>query len=73
MTEASLLESPIGHPMTVRMILFEGPRERCGELGLHKGDRLVVDGREGELLLIRKDAARTLRCPVELARFVEVE
>lgn len=57
----------------MRMILFEGLRDRCGELGVREGDRLVVDGREGDSLLIRTDSSGALRCPTEVARFVEVE
>lgn len=69
----SLLESRVGQNTTVRVILFECLRERCAELGLHQGDRLVVDGRDRDSLVIRKGAGSALRCPVELARFVEVD
>ncbi|MFW6330379.1 MAG: hypothetical protein ACOC3J_01510 [Gemmatimonadota bacterium] len=57
----------------MRAILFECLRERCAELGVREGDRLVVDAREGEWLLVRKGAGDGVRCPVDLARFVEVE
>jgi hypothetical protein len=69
----SLLESDVGRSATVRVILFEGLRERCAELGLREGDRLVVDGRERESLVLRRGTGVPIRCPVELARFVEVE
>lgn len=69
----SLLDSRVGRDATVRVILFECLRERCAELGLHEGDRLVVDGRDRESLSIRKGAGDSLLCPVELARFVEVD
>jgi hypothetical protein len=69
----SLSASAVGTSATVRVILFECLRERCAELGLREGDRLVVDGRDRESLLIRNGAGGAVRCPVELARFVEVD
>lgn len=69
----SLLDSRVGRSATVRVILFEGLRDQCAELGLREGDRLVVDGREAESLVIRSGSGVPLRCPVELARFVEVD
>lgn len=69
----SLLDSREGKGITVRVILFECLRERCAALGLREGDRLVVDRRERESLVIRKGPGVSFRCPVELARFVEVD
>jgi hypothetical protein len=69
----SLLDSRVGGAATVRLILFEAVRERCGELGLHEGDRLMVDGWDADGLRIRNGAADPLHCPAEVARFVVVE
>jgi len=56
----------------VETILFECLRERCDALGIHEGDRLVVETREGESIVLRTDDAHRLRCPADVARFVEV-
>lgn len=69
----SLSTSAVGRSATVRAILFECLRERCAELGLREGDRLIVDGRDRESLLLRNGAGCTVRCPVAVARFVEVD
>jgi len=68
----SLLESRPGRTATVETILFECLRERCDALGIHEGDRLVVETREGESIVLRTDDAHRLRCPADVARFVEV-
>lgn len=69
----SLLSSRVGRAAIVRVILFDSLRERCGELGVREGDRVVVTGRDGDSLLIRKRAGPELRCPCEIARFVGIE
>jgi hypothetical protein len=68
----SLAEIEPGQAVTVRRILFECLRRQCGELGLHEGDRLSLGGWRGEAILVRTGEGASLRCPTELARFVEV-
>jgi hypothetical protein len=69
----SLAEVGRDEAAVIRRILFEGLRERCGDLGLREGDRLVSGGCVGETLLLRTREGGSLRCPSALARFIEVE
>lgn len=69
----SLAEIAPDQTVRVRRILFDCLRERCGDLGLHEGDRLRDGGWDGSVLLARRDDGGSVRCPVELARFVEIE
>lgn len=69
----SLAELGPDQTVRVRRIFFDGPRRQCGALGLHEGDRLSGGRWEGASLLVRTGDGGSVRCPVELARFVEVE
>ncbi len=69
----SLAEVPSNGAVTVRRILFDCLRRRCGELGLHEGDRLHLGERDGESLIVRRGDGGSVRCPTEVARFVEVD
>lgn len=69
----SLAEVTEEQTVAVRRILFDGLRVRCGDLGLHEGDRLSLARREGEALLVSTGDGRWVRCPAQVARFVEVE
>lgn len=68
----SLAEVGLDRTVAVRRILFECVRDRCAELGLGEGDRLSVSERAGGGVLVRAGDGRTVRCPTDLARFVEV-
>lgn len=58
--------------VTVRRVLFECVQARCAELGLREGDRVRVGGGRHSTRVLRRMDRRVLRCPAELARFVEV-
>jgi len=58
--------------VTVRRVLFECLRARCAKLGLREGDRVDVRGRRHSSRVLRTADGRLVRCPPELARFVEV-
>jgi hypothetical protein len=69
----SLAEIAPDEVVTVRRILFECLQEHCAELGVQEGD-LVSVGEDGSpALVLRKRDGQVVRCPPELARFVEVE
>lgn len=69
----SLAELGPEQTVRVRRILFDGPRVRCGDLGLHEGDRLEVGWWEGGAVVVRRHDGGSVRCPAEVARFVEIE
>lgn len=69
----SLAEIAPNQMVTVRRILFDCLRERCGDLGLREGDRLKLGRWEGEVVVVRMGSGAVIRCPAELARFVEIE
>lgn len=66
--------------VTVSRIFFECLESHCAELGVREGDRLSVVRQHplGVLrgdtpgLLFRTPDGRLVRCPPELARFIEV-
>ncbi len=69
----SLAELGPEQTVRVRRILFDGPRTRCSDLGLREGDRLELGRWEGGALVVRRRDGGSVRCPAELARFVEIE
>jgi hypothetical protein len=71
-TVANLAGADTGERFVVRRILFDGPRAQCGTWGLQAGDRveLVERGRGG--VLVRDVAGRLIRCPLDVACYVEV-
>lgn len=68
----SLAEVGPDQMIAVRRILFECVRDRCAELGVSEGDRLSVSERAGGGVLVRAGDGRAVRCPTDLARFVEI-
>jgi hypothetical protein len=68
----SLAEIAPGQTVTVRRILFEVPRLRCGDLGLYEGDRVRLGRRDGEALVLRRRDGGCIQCPADVARFIEV-
>ncbi len=68
----SLAEVAPDEVVTVRRVLFECLQARCAKLGLREGDRVSVRGRRYSTRVLRKPDGRLVRCPPELARFVEV-
>lgn len=71
-TVANLAGADTGERFVVRRILFDGPRAQCGTWGLQAGDRveLVERGRGG--VLVRDVAGQLIRCPLDVACYVEV-
>jgi hypothetical protein len=71
-TVANLAGADTGERFVVRRILFDGPRTQCGTWGLQAGDRveLVERGRGG--VLVRDAEGRLIRCPLDVACYVEV-
>lgn len=72
-TVRSLAQVALDEPVAVRRIVFDGVRARCSELGLAEGDRLRVEDRDGEWVRLRRFGGGEVRCPEDLARFVEVD
>ncbi len=76
----SLAEVAPDEVVIVRRILFECLESHCAELGVREGDRLSVVGEspysvvggDTPALLFRTPDGRLVRCPPELARFIEV-
>ena len=69
----SLAEVTSDEVVTVRRILFECIRARCAELGVEEGDFVRVGDDGARTLTLRRPDGRIVRCPQELARFVEVQ
>ena len=69
----SLAEATLNEVVTVRRILFGCLQAHCAELGVHEGDVVRVADDGSEALTLRSSDGRVVRCPPELARFVEVE
>jgi len=72
-TACSLAEASPEQSVAVRRILFEFPREWCRSLGIMEGDRLRAGAREGGAILVRRSDGRSVSCPADLARFIEIE
>ena len=76
----SLAEIAPDEVVTVHRILFECLESHCAELGVREGDRLSAVGEHpfsvvgGDIraLLFRTPDGQLVRCPPELARFIEV-
>jgi len=68
----SLMDVMPDEVVTVRRVLFECLQAHCAELGLREGDRVRVGGGRRSTRLLRTADGGLLRCPPELARFVEV-
>lgn len=58
--------------VTVQRVLFECLQARCEKMGLREGDRISVRGCHCSTCELRAADGRLVRCPLELARFVEV-
>ncbi len=68
----SLAEVPPDEVVTVHRVLFECLQAHCDGLGLREGDRVSVGGELNSTRVLCKADGRLVRCPLELARFVEV-
>jgi hypothetical protein len=68
----SLVDVAPGETVMVRQIVFESPRTYCAELGVHEGDRVTRLESGLSTVLVREASGRVVRCPPDLARFVEV-
>ena len=69
----SLAETTSDEVVTVRRILFECIKAHCAELGVHEGDLVRVGDDGAPTFTLRRHDGRIVRCPPELARFVEVQ
>ena len=69
----SLVEAIPGQDVTVRRILFDCPKQCCRSLGICEGDSLRPGTRNGEAILVRRGDGRSVPCPADLARFIEIE
>lgn len=69
----SLAEASPNQTVTVRQILFDYPRARCHSLGITEGDRLRPGARSGEAILLYGLDGRSIPCPADVARFIEIE
>ena len=69
----SLADATTDEVVTVRRILFGCLQAHCAELGVHEGDLVRVADDGSSTLTLRSSDGRLVRCPPELARFVEVE
>ncbi len=70
---ADVGEMEVGTGFVVRRILFDGPRARCGGCGLGVGDRAELVERNHASVVVRVAGGRLVRCPLDVACFVEVE
>lgn len=76
----SLAEIAPDEVVTVSRILFECLESHCAELGVREGARLSVVGErpvsvvggDTPAMLFRTPEGQLVRCPPELARFIEV-
>ena len=69
----SLAETDPDEMVAVRRIVFDCVRARCADLGLAEGAAVRVDERTGDWVRVRPVGGVEVRCPAELARFVEVD
>lgn len=69
---SSLLLAPLHHEVAVTWIGFDSIRDRCAELGIAEGTRLVVRERCGAHVVVHDDAAAPLVLDAMIARFVAV-
>jgi hypothetical protein len=69
----SLADTTTNEAVTVRRILFECLQAHCAELGVHEGDLVRVTEEGTATLMLRRPDGSLVRCPPEVARFIEVE
>jgi hypothetical protein len=69
----SLAEVLPDEAVVVRRILFGCLRARCAELGVHEGDVVSVASHGTPTLVLRRPDRSLVRCPADVARFIEVQ